>query len=70
MSVVRNRLPGSTGSITEHWTSESPQAIQDLFQQEVTNYPTGGYGTMLTGIHADPTGLLWHARFYRMASCD
>lgn len=70
MKVIRNKIAGSTSSITEQWTSVSPQAIQDLFHRELTNYPERGYGTMLTNVHADPTGLIWHARFYRMTSCD
>ena len=70
MSVVRNPVRSDAGLIREHWTADSEQELQNLYQQVQGAYPTLGYGTMLYQVKPDPTGLLWHAEFSRFASCD
>lgn len=70
MSVVRTSVSGYGNSIREHWTAETEQELRSLFESVERNYPTQGYGTMLTRVRQDPTGLLWHAEFSRWNSCD
>ena len=70
MSVVRNPVRSDAGLIREHWTADSEQELQNLYQQVQGAYPTQGYGTMLYQVKPDATGLLWHAEFSRFASCD
>lgn len=71
MSVTRiNTAKHSRSTVKEHWTSESKQEILDLFEQVERNYPEQGYGTVLTNLKQDPTGMLWHADFSRYTSCD
>ena len=70
MSVVRTPSLSRSSSIREHWTAETEQELRDLFESIERNYPTQGYGTMLSNVKQDPTGLLWHADFSRWTSCD
>ena len=71
MAVVRVRKAMILSSLVkEHWTSESKEELMQTFESEERSYPTQGYGTMISDIHQDPTGLLWHADFSRFTSCD
>ena len=68
--VVKTKTGFSSYSVEEHWTSESKDAILQEFERIERNYPLQGYGTSLYNLREDPTGLLWHAEFYRYTSCD
>jgi hypothetical protein len=71
MTVVRTPIKlGSISMIKEHWTSENKDELIQTFDRIESEYPQQGYGTMLTDIRQDPTGLLWHAQFSRFTSCD
>ena len=70
MTVVRIRKQTTERSVNEHWTSPDREAIDQEFAREQQAYPTGGYGTSIRDVRQDPTGLLWHAEFYRMTGCD
>ena len=70
MTVVRIRTSATHRSVNEHWTSSNREAIDQEFASEQRAYPTGGYGISIRDVRQDPTGLLWHAEFYRMTSCD
>lgn len=71
MAVVRTPIKMVVNSIVkEHWTSDTKEELMEVFEGVETNYPTQGYGTMLSNIRQDPTGALWHAEFSRFTSCD
>lgn len=70
MAVVKTTIDDTCYDITQHWTSESIEEMRAEFYNIERNYPTSGYGTCLYGEKLDPTGMLWHAEFYRSKSCD
>lgn len=71
MAVVRTPVKMALNSLVkEHWTSETKEELMEFFSGVERNYPTQGYGTMISNIHQDPTGALWHADFSRFTSCD
>jgi len=70
MTVDRTPAPGRSISIREHWTAETEHELREEFASVERCYPSQGYGTMLTQVKQDPTGLLWHAEFSRWTSCD
>lgn len=69
-TVRRIAKTSRSGFINEHWTADTSEDIQRLFEQEQRRYPTRGYGTEIYDVHQDPTGLIWHAEFVRYTSCD
>lgn len=68
MSVVRNNFGSTLTVIKEHWTSSSKEELLTLFEEVEKTYPNANYGTSLYNIRRDPTGLIWHAEFYRYVS--
>ena len=68
MTVVRIRKQTTERAVNEHWTAPNREAIEIEFAREIMNYPSRGYATSLTGLRKDPTGLLWHAEFYRQTN--
>lgn len=70
MSLSRIPIKTLYSRVREHWVAHTEQEILDQFETEKINYPEQGYGTMLTDLRADPTGLLYHAEFTRYGSCD
>ena len=72
MAVVRTptKVPFSYAMVKEHWTADTKEELMAFFERVEKSYPSQGYGTMLSNIHQDPTGALWHADFSRFTSCD
>ena len=71
MTVIRNlRNSYNSGLVREHWTADTREELMVTFTDVERNYPTQGYGTTMSNVHQDPTGLLWHADFSRFNSCD
>ncbi len=71
MTVVRTPIKMALLSmVKEHWTAETKEELLQTFDRIESEYPTQGYGTMITNIRQDPTGALWHAEFSRFTSGD
>ena len=70
MTVVRIKIRSDDRRLVERWTAPSQGQIQAEFDLEQSAFPTAGYGTSIYNLKEDPTGLLWHAEFTRMKSCD
>ena len=70
MTVVRIKVKETEYRIEEHWTATSEEAIREEVAKEIRRFPTEGYCTGIYDVHPDPTGLLVHAKFSRMLSCD
>ena len=71
MAVIRTPIKIPLSSLVkEHWTSDTKEELIQTFESVERSYPTQGYGTMISNIHQDPTGALWHADFSRFTSCD
>ena len=70
MTVVRIKIRSDDRRLVERWTAPSQSQIQAEFSSEQGAFPTAGYGTAIYNLKEDPTGLLWHAEFTRMKSCD
>jgi hypothetical protein len=71
MPVIRTPIKMALMSmIKEHWTADTKEELIETFESVERSYPKQGYGTMITNIHQDPTGALWHADFSRFTSCD
>jgi hypothetical protein len=69
-TVVRITVRETDFRIEEHWTSPTEEAILEEVAKEIRRFPTEGYGTGICNVRHDPTGLLVHAKFSRMLSCD
>jgi len=70
MTVVRITTHKTNSGINEHWTAVSKELLNTEFAKELANFPEFGYGTSMTNVRMDPTGMLYHADFYRQLSCD
>ena len=70
MTVVRIKVKETDFRIEERWTAPTEEAIIEELAREIRRFPTEGYGTGIYNVHSDPTGLLVHATFSRMLSCD
>lgn len=70
MSLTKVNTGTGPYSINEHWTATTEGELQTEFFYQCRQYHPAGYGTSLRNVKQDPTGLLWHAEFYRSLSCD
>jgi len=66
MSVVKTTVRnGDRSGLEQHWTANSLAELEEAYRDEQVIYPFSMFGTMLYGMRADPTGLLYHATFWR-----